>query len=127
MNEPISCNVADFFYSKSTQRKIGYSKGTPRTLQGHSKVTPREREEQLGIRALKALGLLDTQALGHLKGTWALRQSGTRGTLFSRLAFLVLDDFLASLTCFNLSSITCTNHFFALFKLQRYIKTCQIC
>ena len=61
-NEFISCNVAEFFYSKSTQREIGQSRGTW-TLKalGH-----------IGTSALKALGHLGIQILRHSKGTLAL-------------------------------------------------------
>ena len=76
IKESISSNAVNLFYSKSTQRALGHSKG-------HSK----------GIQALKALGhlstwgtrvlrgTLDPWELKHLKhsGTWrALRHSGTR-------------------------------------------------
>ena len=75
IHESISCKVADFFYSKSTQRKIGLSRGTPRALWGDS------------------------------KGTWALehlRHSGTRRThghsrhLGSRRATRVLEGHLGT-------------------------------
>ena len=67
INESISCNAADVFSSKSTQKKIGHSKDTLTALQGH-----------LGTRALKAFGHLGTrafEALGHSKGTWELGHS----------------------------------------------------
>ena len=99
----ISRSVADFLYSKSTQRDISHSSGT--WALGHSK----------GTRTLKALGHFDTRALETLrpsKSTWALGQSGTRktlaysgthalghldtrgtqGTLFSRLATWRLEN-----------------------------------
>lgn len=60
INEFTSCNVAVFFYSKSTQRGIGHPMGTPRALQRHFRVTPRALKEYLATR-------------------------GTRGTLFTRL------------------------------------------
>ena len=62
INEFISCNIPHFFYSKSTQRETGLSKGTPRAP-GHSDTQ-------------RALGYVGTQSLGHVD---------TRGTLFTRL------------------------------------------
>ena len=60
INEFTSCNVAVFFYSKSTQRGIGHPMDTPRALQRHFRVSPRALKEYLATR-------------------------GTRGTLFTRL------------------------------------------
>ena len=73
INESISCNAANFLYSRSTQRKIGHSKRTPRTLEGH--LGTRAFVGHLGTRALKVFGILDTRAfaaLEHLKDTRAL-------------------------------------------------------
>ena len=61
-NEFISCNVADFFYSKSAQREIGQSEGT-------------WTHWHFGTQGAWALGYSNTQALeGHFD---------TRGTLFT--------------------------------------------
>ena len=53
IKESISCNVANLFYSKSTQRALGHLKGTQGTLIGHL----------INWGALK----------GHSKCTWALK------------------------------------------------------
>ena len=67
--ESISCNVVYFFYSKSSQREIGHSKGT----------------RALGEQKLRTLRGFQ----GRLKGTRSLEgRLGTRGTLFSRLISL---------------------------------------
>ena len=63
ISESISCNISkNFSYSKSTQREIRHSKGTPRAL-GH-----------LGtLRALMHLGTQSTWTLDHSGTcTWAL-------------------------------------------------------
>ena len=73
INESISCNAANFLYSRSTQRKIGHSKRTARALEGH--LGTRAFVGHLGTRALKVFGILDTRAfaaLEHLKDTRAL-------------------------------------------------------
>ena len=61
IKESISCNVADLFYSKSTQRALGHS--------SHSGTRPPET-----LMHSKCLGNLGTQ--GTL-GTWTLRTQGT--------------------------------------------------
>ena len=88
INESISCNAADVFYSKSTQKKIGHSKGTLTALQGHLGTRALKAFGHLGTRALKAFGHLGTrafEALGHSKGTWELGHSkGTWAFGYSR-------------------------------------------
>ena len=81
-------------HSKGTETLEGHSEGNPQALQGHSG-NQRNRtlehlrhsngtqtlgdSRHLSTRALKILRHLATLALGHLKGTWALRDSSTRG------------------------------------------------
>ena len=97
INESISCNAADVFYSKSTQKKIGHSKGTwvlehsrhlgiwvlehlrhsgTQRVLGNSG-TQRELGHS-GTQGTWILGHSDNWTLGHSKGTWALRYSGAR-------------------------------------------------
>ena len=65
------------FYLKNTQREIGYSKGTPRSLEVH--LGTRGLEGHLGNWALKALEYLSTRGTPALEGhldtqdIWALR------------------------------------------------------
>ena len=84
-----------FIYSKSTQRKFGHSKGTPRALQGH--LCTRAVKWHLGTWALKVLGHLGTWGTRTLEGnlgfvsfkhsdTW-----GTWGTLFNRLILILVN------------------------------------
>ena len=94
IKEPISCNVADVFHSKSTQREIrhskgtlqGHSKSTLRPLQGHSKDTWALRHSRyLFTWATETLGhSKDTWALEHSKGTWALGHLGTQALRYYR-------------------------------------------
>ena len=69
------CNVPDFFYSKSTQRTIGHSKGH-----------------------WKALGDSGTpRALGHSRsqGTWPLGRSGTGALEHSKVFWTLEAHYLA--------------------------------
>ena len=99
ISEFISCKVSDFFYSESTQRENGHSKGTPRALahsgtqgiwgirqwntwstrsfKGHLRYLGNQVLEHLGTR--KALGHSRTQASEHLGNR------GTRDTFLSKL------------------------------------------
>ena len=89
ITESISCNVIYFFYSKSSQREIGHSKGTWRTKIEHSKGIPRALEGHsftrrtlghsrlLGTRALEALYLADSfHSVKHrsLREAWQKRK-----------------------------------------------------
>ena len=65
-----------------TQRVLKHSKGTWRELKRHSKDIW-ALKGHLGARAPKAFGNFGTgtlEALGHLKGTWALWDSRELGT-----------------------------------------------
>ena len=65
----------------STQKALKHSKGTPKSL-GHSRY--------LGTWTLEALGYSkETLALGHLNTRRTIGHSGTRGTLFSRLTWVL--------------------------------------
>ena len=110
ISEFISCKVSDFFYSESTQREDGHSKGTPRalahsgtqgiwglrqsntwstqSLKGHLRYLGNKIPVHLGAR--RALGHSGTQASGHL---------GNRGTR---------DTFLANSFSIFFSLIFCT-------------------
>ena len=82
INESSFCNVAIFFYLKSTQREIGTSKGTRKALQVHSNITPRALQVHSGVtpRALQVHSNITPRVLkGHLD-PWALGHSGTQGT-----------------------------------------------
>ena len=85
-----SCNVADFLYSKNTQREIGHSNSTPRTPQGHSMGTlmPLGHSGTQETRALGALG-----ALGHSKSTWTLGHS--------RHLTIAVGDSKFTISCFS--------------------------
>ena len=58
-------HVADFFYSKGTQKEIGHSRGIPRYLdtQGTWSLRYLALEVHLGIQALKTLKALFQQTL----------------------------------------------------------------
>ena len=79
----MSSNIAEPFYSKSTQNKIGYSKSTSKAL-GYSSIRDtRAVAGNSGTQALKVLGHLRLSELeGHLgtqelKRHLEIRHSGT--------------------------------------------------
>ena len=101
LTSPFFVMLQVFFYTKSTQRKIGHSSGTPTALQVDFKGTLRSLQEHLNH-----IQTFDTLAIGHsthlgieralwhfgTKGTWALghsRHSRHLGTLFSRHGYML--------------------------------------
>ena len=60
INEPIPCNVADLFYSKSTPRGIGHSRVTPTALWHLRHSCTRRALGHSGTWALEALYLADS-------------------------------------------------------------------
>ena len=81
ISEFISCKVSDFFYSESTQRENGHSKGTPRALahSGTQGIWGIRQWNTWSTRSLKVhLRYLGNQVLEHLGTRKALGHSGTQ-------------------------------------------------
>ena len=82
ISEFISCKVSDFFYSESTQRENGHSKGTPRALahsgtQGIWGIRQWNTWSTLSFKGhLRYFGNQVPEHLGIRRFAWALKDSG---------------------------------------------------
>ena len=79
MKESISSHDADLFYSRDTQRALGYCMGTLRALQERlviRRVLQGDSKSTCILNALRHLRIWDIRAPeGHSKNTWALEHS----------------------------------------------------